>query len=665
MKRMFGIIAGLMVAVGLLLVGCGQHGSQTPSEVAEADGGVQDGTSYDAPKAIESTQIIAFHCDFSAFDRSAEDTRLAGRAYQLEAKLENGAVKGSYHAYTRFDEEKEPFRESHHFMAALQKVVEEHDLAQHNGLSYRVSGLPEDCGAYLSITYASGESIHASDNQSRFLSIDAMEALEALFYAQVEPYPTALDLSVAEEFTMEDINGCFLSIRYPVLTLGHPHWDGTYRNGQGHDALDAALDAYNMEIRMDQEAMLKYTLRPAAEQMTGDGRLDLSSLADVYVTRSDDRVVSFYEVVKQRTGLIPEQQFRRTFNFDAKTGKKLTFADVFTDVNELPILLAEAFAAADPDLEQANELAARIGVSIQEEDGIVCFALAKGGVHFFAERNPLGGPVGIIHTMLSYWDYPELVKAFYYPAAETSLTRLEYDTDYVLVDGTPLRMSWGVPAEGGEGIEWTVTVHGKTRTEHFYGHPPECWLVQMGSEVNLARRTFLYVDDPAGDVSHSTRVYEVTRGGLSTCGQVDAAIHGELNCNPERLLMVDNDYVSSGSAMLMPYGLYRVGESGLPVPVQEDEFGLMGPTLALTRAVEATLADQYDPESEDGPLPLAAGTLLTPFRTDKKSYVDFFDGEGNVCRFAVEGFTGEMNLNGFGTLEELLNPVCGGSTHSL
>lgn len=396
MKRMFWIAALLIVAVAVVLTGCARR---TPSEVVEADGGVQNDTSYDAPKTIESTQIIAFSCEFSGFTMDEKDTRLAGQAFQLEAKLENGAVKGSYHAYTRYDGEKKPFRASHSFMDALQKVVAEHDLAQHNGLSYRVSGLPEGYGATLSVTYASGESIHASNNQSCFLSIDAMEALEALFYAQIEPYPTPLDLSIAEEFTMEDVNGCFLSIRYPVLTLGHPHWDGTYRNGQGHDALDAALDAYNMEIRMDQEAMLKYTLRPAAEQMTGDGTLELYSLADVYVTRSDDRVISFYEARKQYTGLIGEQQFRKAFNFDVKTGKKLAFADVFTDVNNLPDLLAEAFAAADPSLDSADGLAAQIGVSIQEEDGIVCYALAKGGVHFFAEKNPLGGPVGIVHVM--------------------------------------------------------------------------------------------------------------------------------------------------------------------------------------------------------------------------------------------------------------------------
>ena len=646
MKRMFWIIAGVLVIMALTLASCGPHVGQTSPE-----GGVQKDTSYDAPKTIESTQIIAFHCDFSAFALSAEDTRLANHAYKLEAVLENGAVKGSYHAYTRYDGEKKTFRASHSFMDDLQQVVAEHDLAQHNDLSYRVSGLPKDCGAWLTVDYASGEHIYASNNQSCFLSFAAMEALEALFLSQVEPFPTPLDLSVAEEFTMEVVNGCHLSIRYPSFTLGHAHWDGTYRNGQGHDALDAALEDYNREIRMDQEAMLKYTLRPAAEQMAGDGPMELYSLVDVYVTRCDDRVVSFYETMAQHIGVIGQQEFRRTFNFDTDTGKKLSFADVFTDARELPNLLAEAFSAADPSLDREDGLTAKIGVSIQEEDGIVCFALAGGGVHFFAEKNPLGGPVGIVHTMLSYKDYPELVKAYYRPTAERWMTRLECDTDYVLPNGTPLRMSWNVPATESEDIEWTITVNGKTRSEKFYGYGPECWLVQAN------RRTFLYLEKPTDDLSHFTRVYEFTDFGLLTCGQVEAAMCEEMNCNPERLLMINNDHVSFGATMLMPYGIYCVGEDGLPVPVQEDEFGLMGPTLALTRAVEATLADQYDSEVEDGPLPLSAGTLLTPFRTDKKNYVDFFDGEGNVCRFAIDGFTDEMNLNGFGTLEELLEPV--------
>lgn len=652
MKRMVWIIAGVLVIMALTLVGCGSCFSRTLPEEVEADGGVQKDTGYNAPKTIESTQIIAFRCNFSAFAMSAEDTRLANHAYKLEAVLENGAVKGSYYAYTRYDGERKTFRASHRFMNDLQQVVAEHDLAQHNGLSYRVSGLPEGCGAWLTVDYASGEHIYASNNQSCFLSFDAMEALEILFRSQVEPSPEPLDLSVKEEFTTEVINGYRLSIRYPSLTLGHAHWDGAYRNGQGHDALDAALDGYNREVRMNQETVLNDTLRPAAEQMAGSGSSELYSLVDVYVTRSDDRVVSFYETTRH-IGEIGRQEFRRTFNFDTEAGKKLSFADVFTDARELPDLLADMFSATDPSLDKADDLTAKIGVSIQEQDGVVCFALANGGVHFFAEKSSLGGSVGIAHVMLSYKDYPELVKAYYRSVAENWMTRLEYDTDYILPNGTSLRIRWNAPDAKSEGIVWTITVNGKIRTDNFYGYQPECWLIQSG------RRAFLYLEEPTGDVSHLTRVYEFTDFGLRTCGQVAAAMYKEINCNPERLLMVNSDCVFSGAVMLLSYGIYRVGDNGLPVPVQEDEFGLIGPTLALTREVETLLANQYDSSVEDGTLMLKPGTMMTPFRTDKKSYVDFFDGEGNVCRFAIDGFTDAMNLNGVGTLEELLEQVDG------
>lgn len=141
-------------------------------------GGVRtDNTDPDAPKVIESTELVSFTCSFKA--SSAE---FGGHYYTLEAVLENGIVTGSYRsAGTAEDTVSSSFEAEASFMAELQKIVSETDLAKYNGLSKRVSGLPPRLGASLHAVYASGERIDASNNQSNFLADGEMQALEELF----------------------------------------------------------------------------------------------------------------------------------------------------------------------------------------------------------------------------------------------------------------------------------------------------------------------------------------------------------------------------------------------------------------------------------------------------------------------------------------------------
>ena len=79
----------------------------------------------------------------------------------------------------------------------VQELVAKYDFAKHNGLSVRVSGLPNLYGVRLQVEYASGEFIHAYHNQSRFLTEEEMAALVALFYEQAET--TAKDGESGEE----------------------------------------------------------------------------------------------------------------------------------------------------------------------------------------------------------------------------------------------------------------------------------------------------------------------------------------------------------------------------------------------------------------------------------------------------------------------------------
>ena len=177
MKRILFMVVLLIV---MLFIGCGWK--ESVEEPAEEDGGVRNDSSYDAPKVIESNLIIAFQCEFSALALSEDDTYLSGKNYQLEARLKDGAVKGRYHSYGRYDEREDAiFAADHSFMHKVQEIVEKYDFAQYNGTSITVSGLPDQYGVCLQITYASGESIYAGNNQECFLPLEAMEELEALF----------------------------------------------------------------------------------------------------------------------------------------------------------------------------------------------------------------------------------------------------------------------------------------------------------------------------------------------------------------------------------------------------------------------------------------------------------------------------------------------------
>lgn len=172
----------------ILLMSMGFGGLKTPiPETIEEDGGVKRYNSgTDAPKTIESTEIISFECEFSLISVVLEEeSELDGRVYTLNAVCENEAVTCKIKWYDRFgDGDTSEFTADTSFMTRLQEIVSKYNFAQHNGYICKVSGLPNQYGAMLNIQYDSGETIYANDNQNCFLSFEAMEDLARLFSKQ-------------------------------------------------------------------------------------------------------------------------------------------------------------------------------------------------------------------------------------------------------------------------------------------------------------------------------------------------------------------------------------------------------------------------------------------------------------------------------------------------
>ena len=170
------LVIAIYMLLSLMLCSC----RSKPEDTDHIDGGVQHYEDTNAPKFVKSEEITVFSCEFSATNLPLNESSIAGRYYTFYAGEDSGSfeARGDGVVY-----EKQSFVPDTAFFAQLQKIVAKYNLAQYNGEFYTVSGLPPDLGVKLDIQYASGENIRASNNQSCFLPIEAMEALVELFHA--------------------------------------------------------------------------------------------------------------------------------------------------------------------------------------------------------------------------------------------------------------------------------------------------------------------------------------------------------------------------------------------------------------------------------------------------------------------------------------------------
>lgn len=191
MKRFFIIGLSILAAAAVcaLLAGCGGHPEPKTGDPGEGpgedpeDGYRSDTSDPDAPKTVESKQIITVDCWFSTVD-DAEPGVLGNHIYRMTARLENGAVKGTWEV--RDTGESVNFRASHTLLDRVRELVDQYEVAQVNGHHVEVKGLPGEYGADLEIRYASREAILADDNSENFLPTGFCEELAALFAGAAE-----------------------------------------------------------------------------------------------------------------------------------------------------------------------------------------------------------------------------------------------------------------------------------------------------------------------------------------------------------------------------------------------------------------------------------------------------------------------------------------------
>lgn len=168
----------ILVLTMLVLPGCARNSDEVSEPEIDEDGYTSVMTDSNAPKAVDSEEIVSFQCCFSTLSL-VECEELGNSVYTVKAELSGEIVNCQYSSSA--DNIEVSYETDASFMEKIQGVVSEFDLAQYNGIYAETKGLPDMYGAELKIVYDSGESISAYNNDDNYLSITTMIALKDMF----------------------------------------------------------------------------------------------------------------------------------------------------------------------------------------------------------------------------------------------------------------------------------------------------------------------------------------------------------------------------------------------------------------------------------------------------------------------------------------------------
>lgn len=146
------------------------------------DGGTRIDNDENAPKEIKSNVITDFSCIVSTLSLIDEEFNLPRGVYNFVAKREN---KGAHCTVTcsvgtEIEEDKEqkcPLK----VLNQIDQLLKKYNVAKHNGIYHKVSGLPNFYGLKIDATYESGETLYCYNNQDFILPNDFINELFQIF----------------------------------------------------------------------------------------------------------------------------------------------------------------------------------------------------------------------------------------------------------------------------------------------------------------------------------------------------------------------------------------------------------------------------------------------------------------------------------------------------
>ena len=387
-----------------------------------------------------------------------------------------------------------------------------------------------------------------------------------------------------------------------------------------------------------------------------------STESTYYVSRADDRVLSFEENGYAYLGGAHGTGYSFGCNYDTRTGEELRIQDVVTDVDTFAGLIeAKVYESGltRDDLFLDEEETLKDYILKAAADHTLNWEITNEGVTVWFNPYEISYyAAGMPSGSVSFAGHPEVFSDYYAETARTYVYAIEgldvSDIDFD-GDGKADELSvWASMDEYGTYEALKVSMKGVETSKDIWAYSYDPYILHTTDGKN-----YLYVICGSDndyrmlevfDLNGSSAVYV---GEVNNCGLraqlLDASsyLYGE-----ELLTDPENFYLESRMEVLSTYSAsrkYHVGADGMPV-ADEDFYQVDTSTYEWREALTAKKDVPCVQVAEDGSVTadnavIPAGTKLTLYRTDGSSLVDLKAGD-TLYRIEVDHSEWPYTING-------------------
>jgi len=413
------------------------------------------------------------------------------------------------------------------------------------------------------------------------------------------------------------------------------------KDSKTYPELSKTFDKYNEESLTEAKALM-YEFIPYAKEMSGDEYNSAYCEAETkkYVQRADNYIVSFLERGMQYTGGVHPDYFVHGRNYDTKTGEEVKLTDVLKDTKALPEILEKKITEKYSGV-TFFDLADTF--SKYEAEQFTWTMDYQGITIWFSPYEIAAFSVGTLSARLWFDEFPEMFNEKYLviPPNYTVSLPVGQDIEFDLVSDDGVRDSVYTeerPDKYGSYNMLSVVVNGKTYTDEInYGYDFKVYLVHIND------KNYIYSQTTSDGDYNMFQVVDINDGKMAQIEQLsNTGFYNEYieegfeNGTVYTLVFNNTDYLKLNTKfdILGTHGAvaeYRVDEkSGKPVMTDEAYTFTYGHDVKSAIPLEAELL----PKMEKREIP--SGTMLTPYQTDGKTFVDLKTEDEKIIRLKVD-----------------------------